>query len=142
MSELRHRRSLTGALGVLLTVLALFASSVSAWALYSSSTFSATANGTAGVLPTPTISGTGLLTTVTLTLGSTGGTLQPLSYTLSVSPLGGIGTGGTCQSTYTPASTLPSTCTYTGVLPGLFTYTLTAVYNSWSKSMSSGPLSP
>jgi hypothetical protein len=108
-----------------------------AWAVFSATGVTFTANDTAGVLPTPSISATSSSGTVILTLGSTGGTATPLSYTISASPSAGTGTGGTCASGPWPP---PATCTDTGVASASYTYTLTAVYNSWSKAATSAPV--
>jgi hypothetical protein len=118
----------------LASVAAVLSTPAAAWALFSVNGSSATATYTAAVLPTPTISATSVSGTVTLTLTSTGGTVAPLSYTITASPAGGAGTGGTCQSSYTPASSLPSNCTYTGVAAGSYAYSLTAVYNTWTQA--------
>jgi hypothetical protein len=133
----RLRRPAIRTLVVLAIVAAVLTGSATAWAVFSASGFSATATYTASVLPTPTISAASLGGTVTLTLGASGGTVTPLSYTLTASPAGGTGTGGTCLSSYTPASSLPASCTYTGVVSGSFTYTLTAVYNTWTRATTS-----
>jgi hypothetical protein len=131
-----HRRPFVPLWVALTVLLALVAAPTVAWAVFSANNVTATASDTAGTLPTPTISAAGLGGTVTLTLGSSGGTVTPLSYTLSASPAGGTGTGGTCQSSYT-GSGLASSCTYTGVASGSYSYTLAAVYNSWTRATTS-----
>jgi hypothetical protein len=132
-----RRGAVIRTLVVLATVAAVLTTSSVAWALFSAGGFGATATYTAGVLPTPSISATSVGGTVTLTMGSSGGTVTPLSYTLTSSPTGSTGTGGTCQSSYTPATSLPSSCTYTGLGSGSYTYTLTAVYNTWTRATTS-----
>ena len=91
------------------------------------------ANATAATLNAPTVSASASGSTVTLLLGAaTGIPATAISYTLT-SGSGGNGTGGNCASTYTSA-TLPSSCNYTGVASGTYTYTLTAdVGSSWNQ---------
>lgn len=130
---LRRLANRLAAPGVLAGVLVV---STVAWALFSVNGFFATGSYTAGVLPTPSISAGISSGTVTLTLGESGGTVTPLSYTLTTQA-GGTGTGGTCLASYSGMS-LPASCTYTGVTGGPFTYTLTALYNSWTQAATSG----
>jgi hypothetical protein len=137
MTRFRLRSRPAAYIAVAIAAVVAVIGAPAAWAVFSATGITSSANDTAGVLPTPTISATSSSGTVTLTLGSTGGTATPLSYTISASPSTGTGTGGTCASASWPP---PATCTYTGVASGSYTYTLTAAYNSWSKAATSTPV--
>jgi hypothetical protein len=113
---------------IVLTVLAVLGLSVGAFAFWSGQG-SGTANGSVGTLSAPSISsatpgaGTAALAWSSVTPPGSG------AVTYFVSRDGGAPSGG-CPSSLAPSSA--TSCTDTGVSPGSHSYTVTAVWRSWT----------
>lgn len=138
----RHRRRLIVACGVCLLLVGFTAAPAAAY--FSGGSGSATASGSVGAL---------LATTATATAGA--GTVA-LSWTPVSAPANATVTyyvtraggtvGGTCPSSAAGAIT-GTTCTDSGVTAGSYSYTVTAIWQSWTSTsaatpvtVSSGPL--
>lgn len=129
LASIRRARPRRSALGVAATVLGLAAA---AFAFFTS-TGSGTASTSVGTLQAPTItSATAGAGSVTLTWSSVSPPVgsSPVKYYVS---RGGGNAGGNCPTT--PSAV--TTCTDTGLSRGSYSYTVTAVWQTWSATSSS-----
>ena len=128
-------RPLRGPLPRVLLLLALVLGAVAAALAYFTGTGAATATGIVGTLGTPTI------TAATPGAGTVSLSWSPVSAPQSpavayyVTRAGGT-VGGNCPSSPATATTSTS-CTDSGLTKGTYTYTVTAVWQSWTATSAS-----
>ena len=131
----RRRRRLIAACGVCLSLAAFSAAPAAAY--FAGASGSATASATVGVLPA---------TTVTATAGAG---MVALTWTPVVAPAGAIVTyyvtraggtvGGSCPSSAAGA-TAATSCTDSGLTRGTYSYTVTAIWQSWTSTSAAAPV--
>ena len=130
----RHRRRLIAACGVCILLAGFTAAPAAAY--FTGAAASVAASATVGALPATTVTATGGAGTVALSWTPVSAPADA-TVTYYVTRAGGT-VGGNCPSSAATA-TASTGCTDSGLTPGSYSYTVTAIWKSWTSTSASAP---